>query len=412
MRGRRVSLATANGSAPVGETPSRWAVVPVLGVTQILAWGTSYYLLAVLAKPIADDTGWPLAWIVGGLSLGLLVAGLVSPYVGDSIQRFGGRLVLATSAVLLAIGLTGLAISPNIGVFVASWVVLGIGMGAGLYDAAFSTLGRIYGKSARATITTLTLFGGLASTVCWPLSAVLVSELGWRGTCMAYAGVHLLVLFPLYLFVLPREASRPGGASADGPRKRRFSLPVPAGSKLLFILIALVVTISSMISALLSVHLLTILQTRGMALASAVALGAMVGPSQVGARAIEMVISRFHHPVWTKLASVLFVAAGVGLLWSGFPILPLALICYGAGIGIESIARGTLPLAVFGEERYPAIMGRIAMPSLVMQAASPLAGAFLIDHFGATVGLAVLFGLAVANVLLVAILFVVVHRRG
>ena len=100
MRGRRVSLAAANGSAPVGESPSRWTVVPVLGVTQILAWGTSYYLLAVLAKPIADDTGWPLAWIVGGLSLGLLVAGLVSPHVGDSIQRFGGRLVLATSAVL------------------------------------------------------------------------------------------------------------------------------------------------------------------------------------------------------------------------------------------------------------------------------------------------------------------------
>ena len=117
------------------------AIIPVLGVTQILAWGSSYYLLAVLAQPIASDTGWPLAWVVGGLSLGLLVAGIVSPRVGDGIQRLGGRLVLATSAIFLALGLAGLALSPNLPVYIGSWLVLGIGMGAGLYDAAFATLG-------------------------------------------------------------------------------------------------------------------------------------------------------------------------------------------------------------------------------------------------------------------------------
>ncbi|WP_081853047.1 MFS transporter [Bosea sp. 117] len=383
-------------------------------MTQILAWGSSYYLLAVLAAPIAGDTGWSLAWIVGGLSLGLLVAGLVSPRVGDAIQRLGGRVVLTASAILLALGLTGLALSPNLPVYILSWLILGTGMGAGLYDAAFATLGRLYGLGARTAITALTLFGGFASTVCWPLSALLVSEFGWRATCLIYAGIHLFVLLPLYVFALPKQPKREGAGAAkvaagdadgnDGPL-------VPPGSKPLFVLVALVIAISSMISATLSVHLLTILQARDIALGAVVALGALVGPSQVGARAIEMAISRFHHPIWTKLASTAFVAIGVGLLWAGFPIVAAALIFYGAGIGIESIARGTLPLAIFGADRYPAIMGRIAMPSLIGQAASPSLGAMVIGSFGAHGALGVLFAVALGNVVLVVTLSILLRRR-
>ena len=126
----------------------------MLGVTQILAWGSSYYLLAVLAQPIAGSTGWPLAWVVSGLSLGLLTAGLVSPRVGDSIERHGGRPVLAASAALLALGLAGLALAPSLPIYIASWLVLGAGMGAGLYDAAFATLGRLYGPRAPTAIAT------------------------------------------------------------------------------------------------------------------------------------------------------------------------------------------------------------------------------------------------------------------
>jgi hypothetical protein len=159
------------------------------------------------------------------------------------------------------------------------------------------------------------------------------------------------------------------------------------------------------------VHLLTILQAREIALAAAVALGAIVGPSQVGARAIEMLISRFHHPIWTKFASTVFVAIGVGLLWIGFPVIAAALIFYGAGIGIESIARGTLPLAIFGEDRYASIMGRIAMPSLIMQAASPSLGALLIDSFGADGALETLLAVALVNVVLVVALFIVLKRH-
>lgn len=399
--------------AVTGAAPRLRNIIPVLGVTQILAWGSSYYLLAVLAKPIAEDTGWSLGWVVGGLSLGLLVAGIISPRVGDNIQRLGGRLVLATSAVFLALGLIGLALSPSLPIYVISWLVLGIGMGAGLYDAAFATLGRLYGQQARTAITTLTLFGGFASTACWPLSAMLVSHFGWRDACLIYAGIHLAVLLPLYVFALPKEPTQatPVGAHAASDLGKRANGPVCPGERLLFALIALVITISSMISALLSVHLLTILQARDIALAAAVALGAIVGPCQVGARAIEMLISRFHHPIWTKLASTVFVATGVGLLWIGFPIVAAALVFYGCGIGIESIARGTLPLAVFGQHRYPSIVGRIAMPSLIMQAASPSLGSVLIERLGASGALGTLFTVALVNVLLGIVLFGFLQKR-
>jgi hypothetical protein len=153
-----------------------------------------------------------------------------------------------------------------------------------------------------------------------------------------------------------------------------------------------------------SVHLLTILQAREIALAAAVALGALVGPSQVGARAIEMLISRYHHPIWTMVAATVFVAIGVGALWAGLPFVSAALVIYGAGIGIQSIARGTLPLALFGERYYAAIMGRIAMPSLIAQAASPSLGALLMERFGANGTLAGLFGIAVIDLLLVIVL--------
>ena len=134
-------------------------------------------------------------------------------------------------------------------------------------------------------------------------------------------------------------------------------------------------------------------------------MGALIGPSQVAARAMEMAVSRFHHPVWTKLASVVFLASGMGLLWMHFPFVAAALVLVGAGIGIQSIARGTLPLAVFGPNRYASVMGRIALPSLVMQAAAPLLGAYLIERMGADATLAVLFAAAIGNLALSILLF-------
>jgi MFS family permease len=287
----------------------RWPVISVLGVTRILAWGSSYYLPAVLAAPIAADTGWPLSWVVGGLSLGLLVAGLASPHIGSTIDRLGGRPVLAFSAVLIGLGQLGVGASTTLPVYIASWLVMGAGMGAGLYDAAFGTLGRLYGQGARSAIATLTLFGGFASTACWPLSAFLVETFGWRGACYTYAAIQIGISLPLYLFALPRETRAKTASITD-------ELPEPTfgPSAMLIALLAITLTLAAFLSSTLSVHLLTILQDRGATLALAVGLGAIVGPSQVGARAIEMAIARWHHPIWTKLVSAASVTVGIGLL--------------------------------------------------------------------------------------------------
>lgn len=380
----------------------RHVVIGALGVTQILAWGSSYYLMAVLAAPIAADTGWSLTWIVGALSAGLLVAGLVSPFVGRRIGQVGGRGVLAVSAILLAIGLGLLRIAPNLPVFVFAWLVIGVGMGAGLYDPAFATLGRLYGKAARPAITTLTLWGGFASTVCWPLSAYLVEHVGWRGACLFYAAVQIFVSLPLIVALVPTPPELPPVAEgadvvADGSLSQV--------ERRAFLVLAAVVTLAGITTSIVSVHLLTLLREGGLGLNQAVSLGMVIGPAQVGARVLEMAGGGRHHPLWTLAAAMAMIASGLLLLWAGFAIVAVALVLYGAGNGVFSIARGTLPLALFGQRHYGAIVGRLARPSLFAQAVAPSAGAVVIAHHGASSTLALLAGLAVANVALVLALF-------
>ncbi|HBK08074.1 MAG TPA: MFS transporter [Acetobacteraceae bacterium] len=387
-------------SVAIAAQRSRLVVTTTVGLAQILAWGSSYYLISVLAKPIGTDTGWPLSWIVGGLSLGFLVSGLVSPKVGHLIEGHGGRPVLAASAVLLSAGLSMLALAPNIPIYFAAWVVLGGAMGAGLYDPAFSTLGRIYGDSARGAITQVTLFGGFASTVCWPLSALMVDHIGWRGACAAYAAIHLLVTLPLYWFGLPAEAgARATAQVAHGPAQT-----IRPDHRTVFLLLAAGLTLASVIMTVVSIHLLTILQARGIALAAAVGLGALVGPSQVGARILETLFGRKVHPIWSMVASTVLVAVGLGMLVGAPGIVGFGIVLYGSGSGIRSIARGTVPLALFGREGYAVLMGKLAMPTLVAQAASPFLGAVMLDRFGTTTTLAVLGIAAVVNIGLVVAL--------
>jgi MFS family permease len=389
--------------APAAAPASRRRVVTALGIVQILTWGSTYYLLAVLAEPIVASTGWRYGLVIGGISFGLLVSGLVSIRVGRAIERLGGRPVLAASTLMIAAGLLVLAVAPRIEVYFAAWLLLGIGMGGGLYDAAFSTLGRIYGRDARGAITAVTLWGGFASTVCWPLSAFLVETVGWRGACLTYAGIHLAVTLPLLLLALPRERVRVTRADAEpGPRASASSA---RRTRLVFILLAVILTTGGAIAAAVSVHLIAMLRAGGLSLAAAVSLGALVGPAQVGARIIEMLVGRHYHPIWTLAAAACLITTGVAALWLGFPIPALALIAYGAGNGIWSIARGAVPLALFGPSGYAVRMGRLAMPTLLAQAAAPSAGGVLMAAHGAGPTLAVLAGLASLNVVSIVLLW-------
>jgi MFS family permease len=390
------------------ELPRRSVLATALGFVQILSWGSSYYLLAVLAKPIVADTGWSLSWVVGGLSLGLLAGGVVSPWLGRVIEHHGGRLVLASSSILFALGLGGLGLAQSLVVYLAAWLVIGFAMGGGLYDAAFATLGRIYGQNARPAISMLTLFGGLASTVCWPLTAFLAAELGWRGACLVYAVLHLAVDLPLNLLVLPRgrltppekgDRAAPATIVKDGPSGRKKTTR--------FVLLAAIIALGEALFSMISVHLLSILQLRGMDLMAAVALGSLIGPAQVGARTIEMAFGRFYHPLWTMIASTALVAVGIALLLVQFPIAAVALIIYGGGVGLASIARGTVPLELFGPLGYASLMGRLALPCLLAQALSPSLASFLMVHGDADLALAIVMGASLANVVLVALLWMV-----
>jgi len=370
--------------------------VTTIGLAQILAWGGSYYLIAVLARPIVADTGWPFGWVVGGLSLAFLASGLASPRAGRLIDRYGGRPVLAASALLLAGGLLILAAAPALPVYMLAWIVIGVGMAAGLYNPAFATLGRLYGNEARHPITLTTLFGGFASTVCWPLSAFLVTHAGWRGTCLAYAAINVAIVFPLYWFGVPREdrvapaAAAQHGGTPDSEPRLRIAWWLLAGN----------LTLASVFMTVVSVHMLTLLQARGLAMAAAVGLGALIGPSQVGARVIEMALARRrYHPVWTLIVSTLLAALGLALMFGDETLIAAGLVLYGAGAGINSIARGTVPLALFGRDGYATLMGRLARPLMLAQAASPTLGALLMSATGPEGTLYVLAAGAAINVL-------------
>jgi len=400
---------STQAAASAASGPPRRVVIGALGLTQILAWGTSYYLLAVLGKPIAADTGWSLAIVVGGLSLGLLAGSLASPAIGRMIDRKGGRPVLAASSLLLGLGLALLGSSQHLAIYVAAWLVLGVGMGGGLYDAAFATLGRAYGGEARSAIVSLTLFGGFASTVCWPLSAWLLDAFGWRGVCFVYAAVQLGFSLPVHLLAMPRLARSPSSGKLAGTPPAAALSPAQRRA---FVLFAVLVTLGGAIASIMSVHLLTFLQMRGIDLAAAVALGALFGPAQVAARIVEMTFGNRYHPIWTLATAVGLIGLAVVLLLAGIPvaIVGVAVMTYGAGNGIWSIARGTMPLALFGPSGYATLIGRLALFGLLAQALSPFVAAVVLDRFGAGAVLAALAAMALVNATATATLWVSLVR--
>lgn len=388
-----------------GPGPDRRLVVAAFGVAQILAWGTSFYFPAVFAPPIVADTGWSLGLVVSGTSIGLLVAGLISPKVGQLIDRHGARPVLCASSVLTAAGLAVVAFAPNIAVFLLAWVVIGLGMGAGLYDAVFAALGQRYGREARGPITTLTLFGGFSSTICWPLSAFMIEHTGWRTACLIYAALHLLLALPLQFAVTGRRRPRHHEPS-DDIAAIASTAPTPLrDERRIFILLATILSFAAGIGSVVIVHFLIFLQSRGVAEAAAVTLGALFGPAQVGARVVERLFGARYHPIWTMVACCALMTLGLALIFGHFPWLVLAIMLYGAGYGISWIGRGTLPLALFGPARFPTLMGRIAFPSLIVQALAPSAGALMIERFGADATLGLLTALALINLVLIALLW-------
>ena len=250
---------------------------------------------------------------------------------------------------------------------------------------------------------------GFVSTVCWPLSAYLVAHLGWRGTCFAYAAIQLLVSLPIILMTLPKVPPELPKAKLRGGGPVVELLPLERDA---FRVLSGTMIIGGAIGAIVGVHLLTLLQGQGIGLAAAVAFGALIGPAQVGGRVIEMVGGGRHRPIWTMSVALGLIAFGLAMLSFEVGPIALALIFYGAGNGVFSIAKGTLPLAPFGPQRYAPLVGKLARSSLIAQALAPTAGALLIEKGGSSWTYMALLLLGLANACLGASLWSLEWRKN
>lgn len=386
----------------------RLSTIIVLGSTQTLAWASSYYLPAILADDIARETGVSTTWLFATFSVSLIISAILGPRAGRLIDHGSGNAVLAVSNLLFAAGLVLLQLAHSLLTLQLAWIVLGIGMGLGLYDAAFAVLGRIYGTSARGAITGITLLAGFASTIGWPLTAWGAQSIGWRDTCLAWAALHLFVALPLNYWCLPR----PTVTAAD---KRAVDKPVPIDRPM--ILLAFAFAAAWVVTAGMAAHFPRILEATGATQTQAIAAGALIGPAQVAARLLEAgPLARFHPLVSARLATLthpigvaVLLAAGGGVASSAFAVL------HGSGNGILTIARGTVPLSLFGPENYGYRLGVLGMPSRFLSALAPLGFAVLLDHIGAAV-LFVTAGLSLAACVALCLLrapaHTAVHHAG
>lgn len=383
-----------------------WRAVPVLGITQILSWGTIFYTPVLIVPLIATERGWSISFTMGGFSVGLLVAGLISPYVGRSIDRFGGHVVLTIGSLIGALGLFLIVHANHPAAYYAVWMVLGVGMAANLYNSAFATLGRIFGIGARRPITALTLAGGFASTVSWPATHFLLDRVGWGGTYLLYAALLAFISAPLHALALPRnrfEADLPATSETEAPVR---VLP-PQG--LPFILVASAFAAYAFIPSGLSAHLLAIFARSGIDAGTVVWIGALFGPAQVGARLIEFAFGRNVHPLWVvrfALGTLLCAFVMLTLLHVSTTTAAVFALMFGGANGLVTITRGAVPLALFGASGYGRLMGRLAGPFLLMQSAAPLIMAFVIERASDAAALA----LAAAFAAVALICFVSLRR--
>jgi predicted MFS family arabinose efflux permease len=367
---------------------SRRGVVLALGTAQTLAWASSFYLPAMLARAMARDVGVATPTVYAVLSMALVVSALVGPLAGRQIDRHGGRPVLLAATAMFALGLAALAIAQGPWTLIAAWVLLGLAMGAGLYDAAFAAVVYLYGQGARKSITGITLLAGFASTVGWPLTAWFETRWGWRGACAAWAALHLVVAAPLYALLprLPaREAAQP---TAPAPAMvDDTEVPPQRG---LAPLLAAIFALLSIVSTSIATHLPALLQAAGATLAVAVATAALVGPAQVAARLLEISVMRRLSPLVAARAAalghpvavlVLLGLGGLGGPLGGAALLPFAVL-HGLGNGLITIVRGTLPLALFGAAGYGARQGWLTLPARMLGALSPWLFGIALDRLG------------------------------
>jgi MFS family permease len=354
----------------------RVTVVAALGATQTVAWASSYYMPAILGAPIATALHLPTSVFFGLFSGALLLSAVVGPSVGRLIDRHGGRHLLAASNLVIAAGLLILADAHSFAGLVIAWTVLGVGIGMGLYDPAFATLTWLYGRDARSSITGITLIAGFASTIGWPLSALFLHEFGWRAACLIWAGLNMLLAAPVNWLAIPRH-----GRPAALPQA--MELPTAGPPYAAMPILVFFFSATWFVQGAMAAHLPGLLQAAGASATAAIAAASLVGPAQVGARIVEFGLLRSFHPISSaRFASAMHPIGVAFLVAFGAPGIIAFALLHGAGNGMITIAKGTLPLALFGAGGYGLRSGLLSAPARMLQAASPFLFGLLLDQVG------------------------------
>jgi MFS family permease len=349
--------------------------VLALGITQITAWGSIYYLFPLVMEPLQEALGASKSAVVGAFTGALLLSGMLAPVVGRYIDRRGGRALMAAGSLLAALSLAALGHVNSLTQLYVVWALLGVAMAGTLYEPAFAVLTRAFVTNHRRAIAVLTLFGGFASTVFWPLGQVLINAFGWRDAAMIFGGINLLVCVPLHLTVLPNGEPRAPSAAGDPGTSRSLSDAVRDPT---FHLLAAAFTANAFVFSAMSVHLLAMMVAKGFSATQAATLGALIGPMQVLGRLSEMSVGQRLAPssvgaiamALLPASVLLFVFAGDST-WS-FVVFA---VLYGAGNGVMTIVRGAVPVELYGRDHYGAVNGAMAAPVLIAKAVGPLAAA-------------------------------------
>ena len=358
-------------------------LIPALGVAQIISWGSLFYAIAVLGEAMRTELGISATWLFGAFTVGLLASGIVSPAVGRLVDTRGGSLVLSWGSLLGAAALAILASAQGYASLFAGWTLAGVAMAACLYDPAFATLHQLAGNAYRRAVTALTLFGGFASTVFWPLSQWLQDIVGWRDTLWIYAALHLVVCLPLHAWFVPgysRADDSGDGVDPQRPALVPDSVPRSAEGAAYYALAAAFAA-AAFLSATLSAHLITLLKSSGLGVRDAVLVSSLIGPMQVAGRIAEFSFAR-------RLSATSAGAVAFGLMTAGLSCLAFVdglsavafafAVLYGWSNGVMTIVRGTVPAALFGRRNYGALLGRLAFPAFVAKAIAPVAFTWLI----------------------------------
>jgi len=372
--------------------------VCALGLTQITAWGTSYYCLGVLAGPIATDLGWPTGLVYFGFTVALLVMAAVSTWAGRAVDRWGGQAVMTTGTVLVTAGLFLLSLVRDETAYLATWAFLGLGMRLCLYDAAFAAIVQVAPSRGRQAISYLTLFGAFASTVFWVLGHYFNEAYGWRQTLQLFAAIHLAVCLPLNWLGLARREPAPKPAAATAAAEDTAPLE-GRGRRIGLVLFALVMSLNAFVFGVITVQLVPLLEAAGLASATAVWVASTKGFAQFAGRVVEIAFGRRLHAMTVARLAIGALPVSLAILLAaqgGFLAILAFTLVMGASQGVISIVRGAVPLALFGARGYGAVLGLLATPIVLVNAAAPTAFAMIVDRWGWSAAEGVLFALALS----------------